>query len=137
MGSPLQGAGFGGPLERLREGARVDLPRLADEYAKVRDGCEASSESDGKLDRPDYFGSPRLKDSWVPLRDVVWGAVGETGDNVWALAQGLEATVEGYIAADSGAAAEMNKIRGQLQGDHSTGNDEWKAGYENGQYPKQ
>jgi len=136
MSDEVQGAAFGGPLERLRQAARVDVPRLADEYAKVRDGCETSSGMDNRLDRPGYFGSPGLKSSWVELRDVVWTAAGETSDNLWALSQGLEAALDGFIQTDTAAAAEMNKIRSQLEGDQSKSNDEWKAGYDDGYYPQ-
>jgi hypothetical protein len=135
MSDEMQGAVFGGPLERLREAARIDLPRLADEYAKIRGGCETASHSDDKLSRPAYFGSPALKDAWTQLRDVVWTATGETGENLWALSQGLEAALEHFMNEDHTAADAMQALRGQLQGDKSQSNDEWTAGYNDGRFP--
>jgi hypothetical protein len=110
----MQGVVFGGPLERLRQAVRVDLPRLADEYAQIRNACEATSGFDDKLDRPDYFGSPGLKGSWVQLRDVVWGAVGETGANLWELSQGLDAALNRFVQEDDTAVAEMYQVRARL-----------------------
>jgi hypothetical protein len=114
MSDEMQGVVFGGPLERHRQAARVDLPRLADEYAQIRNACEATSGFDDKLDRPDYFGSPGLKGSWVQLRDVVWGAVGETGANLWELSQGLDAALNRFVQEDDTAAAEMYQVRARL-----------------------
>ncbi|GAA2700036.1 hypothetical protein [Actinoplanes palleronii] len=135
MSDEMHGAVFGGPLERLREGARVDLPRLADEYAKIRNDCETSSGSDDKLDRPAYFRSPALKGAWTQLRDVVWTAAGETSENVWALSQGLETALDTFIAQDTEAGKELAKSRLDRQGDGTTTNDEWTAGYDTGNYP--
>ena len=135
MGDEMQGAVFGGPLERLRQCARVDLPRLADEYAKVRDGCQTSAGSDGLLDRPDYFGSPRLKDAFTPLRDVVWTAVGATGRNLWDLSRGLDTALDGFVEHDTAAKNVMNGYKAALDSDTSTGNDEWTGGYHDGDYP--
>jgi hypothetical protein len=135
MSNEMQGAVFGGPLERLRQAARIDLPRIADEYAKIRSECETTSHTDVKLDRPAYFGSPALKDGWTTLRDVVWSATGETSENLWDLAQGLESALEKFIGQDQTAADEMYAARGRLQSDTSRTNDEWTAGYSDGHYP--
>jgi hypothetical protein len=136
MVDEMQGAVFGGPLERLRQAARVDLPRLADEYAQIRNACETTSGYDDKLDRPAYFGSPALRGAWAQLRDVVWAATGETGENLWELSQGLEAALNRFVQEDTAAGHEMDVIRGRLQGDTSPANDEWRAGYDDGSYPR-
>jgi hypothetical protein len=135
MTDEMSGAVFGGPLERLRQAARIDLPRLADEYAQIRNECETTSSSDDRLDRPGYFGSPALKGPWTQLRDVVWTAAGESSVNIWALAQGLDAALDRFIREDDAAADEMFRVRGQLEGDASRGNDEWTAGHDHGRYP--
>jgi hypothetical protein len=136
MGDEMQGAVFGGPLERLRQAARIDLPRLVDEYAQIRNACETTSSYDERLDRPGYFGSPALKDSWTRLRDVVWTAAGETSDNLWALSLGLETALNRFVHEDDTAAREMYEIRDRLQGDRSPGNDEWTVGHDDGGYPR-
>ncbi|SDS37847.1 hypothetical protein [Actinoplanes derwentensis] len=136
MSDEVQGVAFGGPLERLRQAARVDLPRLADEYAQIRNACETTTSYDDRLDRPGYFGSPMLKNSWTQLRDVVWSAAGETSDNLWELSRGLDAALARFVHEDTTAAAEMLKIRNQVEGDRSTGNDEWTAGHDDGHYPR-
>jgi hypothetical protein len=135
MADELRGEVFGGPLERLRQAARIDVPRLADEYAQIRNGFETAAGSDGKLDRPAYFGGPALKGAWTRLRDDVWSAAGETSENLWALAQGLDAALERFIHEDTVAADEMFRSRAALEGDRSTGNDEWTAGHDDGHYP--
>ncbi|MEV4275050.1 hypothetical protein [Actinoplanes xinjiangensis] len=136
MVDEMQGAVFGGPLERLRQAARVDLPRLADEYAQIRNACESTSGYDDKLDRPAYFGSPALKGAWVQLRDVVWAATGETGENLWELSQGLDAALNRFVHEDTVAGAEMLRVRDRMQGDTSPANDEWTVGYDGGSYPR-
>jgi hypothetical protein len=135
MSDEMRGAVFGGPLERLRQAARIDGPRLADEYAQIRNECETTSSSDDKLDRPAYFGSPALKGAWTQLRDVIWTATGETSANLWALAQGLDVALDRFIREDDAAADEMFRIRGHLEGDTSRSNDEWTAGHDDGHYP--
>jgi hypothetical protein len=136
MVDEMQGAVFGGPLERLRQAARVDLPRLADEYAQIRNACETTSGYDDKLDRPAYFGSPALRGAWAELRDVVWAATGETGENLWELSQGLEAALNRFVQEDTAAGDEMRVLQGRLQGDTTRANDEWTAGYDDGSYPR-
>lgn len=135
MSDEMRGVVFGGPLERLRQAARIDVPRLADEYAKIRNECETTASSDDKLDRPGYFGSPALRGAWTQLRDVVWAATGETSVNLWALAQGLDIALDRFIREDDAAADEMFRARTQLEGDTSRGNDEWTAGHDDGPYP--
>ncbi|WP_436519630.1 hypothetical protein [Actinoplanes sp. HUAS TT8] len=137
MSDEMHGAVFGGPLERLRQAARVDLPRLADEYANIRNECETSSGSDDKLDRPAHFGSPALKDAWTRLRDVVWSAAGETSDNLWDLSRGLNTALDRFVAQDTEAAAALRATRWDLQHDSTSINDEWTAGYDGGSYPHQ
>lgn len=132
----MQGVVFGGPLERLRQAARIDLPRLADEYAQIRNACETTTSYDEKLDRPGYFGPPALKGSWTQLRDVVWAAAGETGENLWELSQGLESALNRFAHEDAVAAAEMLDIRDRVQGDSTPANDEWTVGYDGGSYPR-
>ncbi|MEV0901435.1 hypothetical protein [Actinoplanes sp. NPDC049802] len=136
MSDEMRGAVFGGPLERLRQAARIDLPRLADEYAEIRNACETTASYDDKLDRPGYFGAPALKDSWTRLRDVVWSAAGETSENLWELSRGLEAALNRFAHEDETAAREMYDARDRLQGDRSPGNDEWTVGHDAGDYPK-
>ncbi|MDI6104926.1 hypothetical protein QLQ12_40705 [Actinoplanes sp. NEAU-A12] len=132
----MQGAVFGGPLERLRQAARIDLPRLADEYAQIRNACETTSSYDDRLGRPGYFGSPALEHTWIQLRDVVWTAAGETSDNLWELSQGLETALNRFVHEGDTAAREMREVRGRLQGDSSPGNDEWTVGHDAGDYPR-
>jgi hypothetical protein len=136
MGDEMQGAVFGGPLERLRQAARVDLPRLADEYAQIRNACETTSHYDDKLHRPGYFGAPALKGAWVQLRDVVWAATGATGENLWELSLGLDAALNRFVLEDTTAGEEMLQVRDRLQGDSSPANDEWTVGYDSGSYPR-
>ncbi|HWS34087.1 MAG TPA: hypothetical protein VN408_15250 [Actinoplanes sp.] len=136
MTDDVRGVAFGGPLERLRQAARVDLPRLADEYAQIRNACEATTGEDTRLDRPAYFGAPALRDSWTRLRDVVWSAAGETSDNLWELSRGLDAALTRFVQEDAAAADEMFQIRDRMQGDRSTGNDEWTVGHDDGHYPR-
>jgi hypothetical protein len=135
MPDEMSGGVFGGPLERLRQAARIDLPRLADEYAQIRNECEMTSRYDDKLNRPDYFGSPALKSAWTKLRDVVWTAAGETGANLWSLSEGLNAALERFIVEDGAAADEMFRARSRMEGDQSKSNDEWTTGYDHGAYP--
>jgi hypothetical protein len=137
MSDEMHGAVFGGPLERLRQAARVDVPRLADEYAKIRNECEASSGTDDKLDRPAYFdsGAPAFKNSWVELRDIVWTATGETSENLWDLSRGLDVALDAFIAQDTAAANALKATRWDLEHDGTTINDEWTAGYDDGSYP--
>nr|MDT0656786.1 hypothetical protein [Micromonospora sp. DSM 115978] len=136
MSDEMSGAVFGGPLERLRQAARIDVPRLADEYAQIRNECETTSSSDDRLDRPAYFGYPALKGAWTQLRDVVWTAAGETSTNLWDLAQGLDVALDRFIREDDAAADEMFRVRSQMEGDASSGNDEWTAGHNDGNYPR-
>ncbi|GAA4905976.1 hypothetical protein LX16_3436 [Stackebrandtia albiflava] len=135
MSDEMQGTVFGGPLERLRQCARIDLPRMADEYAEVRNGCETSKSADSALERDAYFGAKALKDPWVQLRDLIWGAAGETGANLWALSVGLDQAVSDFAEQDTAAGAEMERHRLDLQGDYDPGNDEWRGGYDDGDYP--
>ena len=135
MNDEMQGTVFGGPLERLRQCAQIDLPRMADEYAAVRNGCESSKGGDSVFDRDSYFGAKQLKTSWVQLRDLVWGAAGETGANLWALSQGLNGAVNAFATQDTAAGAAMKKISDDLQTDYDPGNDAWKGGYDEGDYP--
>ncbi|GGN92412.1 hypothetical protein GCM10010112_79560 [Actinoplanes lobatus] len=136
MSEEMHGAVFGGPLERLRQAARIDLPRLVDEYAQIRNACETTSSYDDRLDRPGYFGPPAFQSSWTRLRDIVWTAAGETSDNLWELSQGLEAALNRFLHEDDIAAREMDEIRDRLQGDRSPGNDEWTVGHDSGEYPR-
>ncbi|SDT39686.1 hypothetical protein [Actinoplanes derwentensis] len=128
MSDEMHGVVFGGPLERLRQAARVDLPRLADEYAQIRNACETSASHDDKLDRPGYFGSPALRNSWTQLRDVVWTATGETSDNLAEPAQGLETALNRFMYEDDIAAAELTRARDLMQHDRAKTNDEWTVG---------
>ncbi|BEL03472.1 hypothetical protein Q0Z83_016630 [Actinoplanes sichuanensis] len=136
MADEMRGVVFGGPLERLRQAARVDLPRLADEYAQIRNACETTKGYDDRMDRPAYFGSPALKGVWVQLRDVLWSAAGETGKNLWELSLGLDAAVNRFAYEDTVAGDEMRRIQGRLQSDRSPANDEWTVGYDSGPYPE-
>lgn len=136
MNDKLSGEALGGALERLREAARIDLPKLADEYAKVREYCEATKEVDGKLDRPAYFGGTKVKDAWLPLRDLIWTASGDTGDNLWALSQGLGAAVDDFAEQDAAAGNEMRRLKGELETDKDPANDQWKAGYDDDSTPE-
>ncbi len=134
----MHGAVFGGPLERLRQAARVDVPRLADEYAKIRNECETSSGSDHNLDRPAHFdsGTPGFKNSWVALRNVIWTAAGETSENLWDLSRGLDGALDRFAAQDIEAANALKSTRWDLEHDSTTVNDEWTAGYNDGNYPR-
>lgn len=135
MSDEMSGTVFGGPLERLRQAARIDVPRLADEYAQIRNECEATASYDERLDRPGYFGYPSLRGPWTALRDIVWTAAGETSANLWDLAQGLDHALDRFIREDEAAADEMFRARSRLEGDSSRSNDEWTAGHDDGPYP--
>ncbi|BCJ40592.1 hypothetical protein GCM10010168_74200 [Actinoplanes ianthinogenes] len=135
MTDEMRGAVLGGPLERLRQAARVDLPRLADEYAGLRNECETSSGSDDRLDRPAHFGAPALKESWTRLRDLVWTAAGETSDNLWDLSRGLDYALDRFVQQDTEAADALRATRWTLEHDRTTTNDEWTAGHDGGHYP--
>ncbi|GAA1609375.1 hypothetical protein [Actinoplanes couchii] len=66
----------------------------------------------------------------------MWGATGETSDNLWDLAQGLDAALSRFVHEDDVAAAEMFKARDVMQGDRTGVNDEWSAGHDDGTYPR-
>lgn len=135
MNDVMKGQVFGGPLERLRQCAQIDLPKMADEYAEVRNGCESSKSADTALERDSFFGAKDLKEPWTKLRDLIWTASGETGANLWELAQGLDKAVTNFAEDDTAAGNEVEKHRKALSEDYEKGNDEWKGGYDDGDYP--
>lgn len=136
MNDELTGKEFGGALERLRQAARIDLPKLADEYSQVRDDIDSGSSVDDKLDHDSYFGANELKADWTPLRDLIWTASGQSGDNIWALATGLDGAVTSFADVDTAAGAAMDKERKKLENDGDASNNEWKDGYDKGDTPE-
>ena len=135
MNDELTGKEFGGALERLRQAARIDLPKLADEYSQVRDDIDSGSSVDEKLNHDSYFGPNVLKADWTPLRDLIWTASGQSGDNIWALAGGLDGAVESFAEQDGAAATELDKERKKLENDGDASNNEWQDGYDKGDTP--
>lgn len=129
----LRGKEFGGELEQLRQAARVNLPRLADEYATAMTAVsDTSTASVMAFSRDEYFGGHMgpAYDSWKQLRQILECALGESGANIASVAQVLDWALDDFIEADGEAADAMRDAQSNFEDENGPEKEEWNGDYE-------
>ncbi|HZE38977.1 MAG TPA: hypothetical protein VE172_09220 [Stackebrandtia sp.] len=125
MTGEMSGVELGGELNKLRTAARVELPRMADEYHQIAADLSGTAGTTAFHRPEDYFG-PRVVDySWSRLRDLVWNASDNTAATLVGVGSLLGKALDDFVAHDAEAAQRLDVYRNEAQNDSTTSNDEY------------
>lgn len=128
MNDDLDGKKFGGALEELRRAARINLPRLADEYHEALKHIQDASKYESRF-TPAHFACDgrSFQSAWEQMYQMVEFGIGTTMNNYWEVADVLDTALESFIEQDSAAAEELEKQK--LETDKMDGGEGWSDEY--------
>lgn len=104
---------LGADLYGLTVVARRNFPTVEEDYRAAHQYTAGTAELEGAFRRPDHFGGGPVGEAmqlWSHLRDRLAHALAETATSLDQTAAALLLCVEHYAAADSTAAAELDRL---------------------------
>lgn len=127
----VSGKTLGVHLERLRQIARVDIPRAANDYAAVSDAIAETESTASKVFNEEVdFGIGKIESPWIYIRDTLWAGAGDTSAHLWDVGEVLDSAVVEWAEYDDEAGAELEQWRDEIEDSSKEGIHEWQGDYE-------